>query len=102
MERPVQRGWVPVARGVVAVAIRATNPPEHGQKLQLTDCPLCGYAFDESEYRWLHFLQDHRPEDAGLSPLGTIPDCHDAPLAVTSLEDGLPDPDVGAEEVVAP
>lgn len=84
------------------MAIRAINAPEHGDKLQLTACPLCGYAFDDREERPPHFLDDHRPEDAGLSPLGTIPDRHDAPLAATSPEQAVPDPDAAGEEVATP
>lgn len=86
---------------MVAVAIRATNAPEHGDKLQLVDCPLCGHSFDKREHRFRHFLQEHRPEDAGLSPLGTIPDRHDSPLAVTNPGEAIPEPDSrGAGEEV--
>jgi len=35
----------------------------------LTACP-CSYVFAENENRWKHFLEDHAPEDFGLSPLG--------------------------------
>ncbi len=45
----------------------------------LTACP-CGYVFDSHENRWKHFLEDHNPEDFGLSPLGEIPDQRDGPL----------------------
>ncbi|WP_232687928.1 hypothetical protein [Halobacterium zhouii] len=45
----------------------------------LTACP-CGFIFSASEPRWKHLLDEHKPEDFGLSPLGEIPDGHDRPL----------------------
>ncbi len=45
----------------------------------LTACP-CGYVFDPNENRWKHFLEDHRPEDFGLSPLGERDESADGPL----------------------
>lgn len=39
---------------------------------RFVDCPLCGYEFGHQEPRWKHFLDDHTPDDAGLSPLGTV------------------------------
>lgn len=45
----------------------------------LTRCPFCGYEFDRDERRHKH-LGEHDPEDAGLSPLGEIPENHDRPL----------------------
>lgn len=47
---------------------------------RLVACPFCGHEFAHNEPRWKHFLDDHDPEDAGLSPLGTIPPDHAAPL----------------------
>ncbi|MFB6120963.1 MAG: hypothetical protein ABEJ68_07615 [Halobacteriaceae archaeon] len=41
-------------------------------------CP-CGYNFDPCEFRHLHFLRDHDPEDFGLSSLGDRSDA-DGPL----------------------
>lgn len=82
------------------MAIRAVNAPIHGEKLQLTECPLCGYAFDRHESRPSH-IETHDPEDAGLSPLGTIPAGHETPLAVTSNGRDHPDPEATAGEVLA-
>jgi hypothetical protein len=41
---------------------------------RIVECPLCGHEFSPREPRWEHFFDDHTPEDAGLTPLGTIPD----------------------------
>ncbi|UWG46517.1 hypothetical protein HSRCO_0215 [Halanaeroarchaeum sp. HSR-CO] len=37
---------------------------------RLIACPFCGHEFDAFEQRWVHFLDEHGPEDAGLSPKG--------------------------------
>ena len=47
---------------------------------RLIACPFCGYEFTHSEARWKHFYRHHSPEDAGLSPLGTVSDEYDGPL----------------------
>lgn len=49
-------------------------------RFRLTACPVCGHVFSRNEHRWKHLLDDHDPEDFGLSPLGEVPDDHDAPL----------------------
>jgi hypothetical protein len=36
----------------------------------MTSCPFCGYEFETGEFRHTHFLDDHDPADAGLTPLG--------------------------------
>lgn len=36
----------------------------------LIACPLCTHKFEENEHRWKHFLNEHSPADAGLSPIG--------------------------------
>lgn len=41
--------------------------------IKLLACPFCGYEFDHREVRWTHFLEEHDPEDAGLTPLGERP-----------------------------
>ena len=52
----------------------------HGYvQVRLVSCPLCGKDFEDHEPRWLHFLDEHGPEDAGLSPLGEIT-ANDGPL----------------------
>lgn len=47
---------------------------------RLDRCPFCGHSFETHEFRPDHFLDHHDPEDAGLTPLGTVPEDHDAPL----------------------
>lgn len=42
----------------------------------LTDCPACGYDYDDEEDRSEH-LEGHTPEDFGLSQLGDRPDSND-------------------------
>lgn len=37
---------------------------------KLVACPFCTHEFEENEARWKHFLDEHGPEDAGLSPIG--------------------------------
>ena len=67
---------------MVGVSLR-TRTYERGVKFHtLTHCPFCGYAFSPNERRHKH-LSEHDPEDAGLSPLGVIPDGHDRPLLAT-------------------
>lgn len=39
----------------------------------LTECPACGYEFDEQEARHTH-LATHSPADLGLTPLGERPE----------------------------
>lgn len=46
----------------------------------LESCPACGYEFVAGERRDEHIAEEHGPADFGLSPLGTIPADHDAPL----------------------
>lgn len=40
---------------------------------KLVACPFCGYEFGYKEPRWKHFLDEHEPEDTGLSPFGKRP-----------------------------
>jgi hypothetical protein len=47
---------------------------------RLDVCPFCDHGFADHEARWRHYLDDHDPEDAGLSALGSIPEDADAPL----------------------
>lgn len=47
---------------------------------RITGCPFCGHEFEDWEPRWKHFLDEHDPEDAGLSPAGEVAPDHDAPL----------------------
>ncbi|NIB99404.1 hypothetical protein [Halobacterium sp. R2-5] len=47
---------------------------------RIVECPLCGHEFSHREPRWRHFFNDHTPEDAGLAPLGTIPEDAGGPL----------------------
>lgn len=37
--------------------------------VRLVACPFCGHTFADNEHRWKHFLENHDPEDAGLTPL---------------------------------
>lgn len=37
--------------------------------IRLVACPFCEHTFEHKEPRWRHFLEDHEPEDAGLSPI---------------------------------
>jgi len=54
---------------VVRVSL-STDIYARGRRVHtLTACP-CGYVFDANENRWKHFLEEHSPEDFGLSPLG--------------------------------
>ncbi|WP_227260952.1 hypothetical protein [Salarchaeum japonicum] len=46
----------------------------------LVSCPFCGHDFQPNEPRWKHLLDEHDPEDAGLTPAGEIAPGHDAPL----------------------
>lgn len=62
---------------------------------RLVACPLCGYSFDEHERRWKHFLDEHSPEDAGLTSVGdraTLTDlaADDYPARVAPDADGPP------------
>lgn len=50
------------------VRIRTSTGTKTGNKL--TACPLCGHEFGHMEPRWKHLLDEHGPEDAGLSPVG--------------------------------
>lgn len=38
-------------------------------RCRLVECPVCGVDLTEYPCTWMHFLEDHRPEDFGLSPL---------------------------------
>lgn len=40
---------------------------------KLVACPFCTHEFQENEARWKHFLDEHDPVDAGLSPKGERP-----------------------------
>lgn len=53
-------------------------------------CSLCSYEFDHKESRPEHFLDEHEPEDAGLTPLGEVNPDADEDLFV-SIDD-LPEP----------
>jgi len=54
---------------VVRVSL-STDVYARGRRVHtLTVCP-CGYVFAGNENRWKHFLEDHQPEDFGLSRLG--------------------------------
>jgi hypothetical protein len=58
----------------------------------LTECPVCGYEFDEEERRHVH-LSEHDPDDFGLTPLGETNDAAQEPLWEEDRELGLgPDP----------
>lgn len=50
------------------------------RRFMFSMCPICRHIFDKYEHRWKHFLDEHEPEDLGLSPLGEIPEDHDEPL----------------------
>ena len=56
---------------------------------RLTTCPLCPHEFGAFENRWKHFLDEHDPEDAGLTPLGERNPDADGPL--------FPEPEVEPE-----
>lgn len=57
-------------------------------RVKLTVCPYCGHVFADHEPRWKHFLDNHGPEDAGLSPAGEQPAAAAEPL-FSSTEDFL-------------
>jgi hypothetical protein len=64
---------------VVGVSL-TTDVYARGRRVHtLTVCP-CGYSFDLNENRWKHYLEDHNPEDFGLSPLRKSPDHLDRTL----------------------
>jgi len=50
------------------------------ESIRLIACPFCDHEFTPWEPRWKHILDEHDPEDAGLTPLGEIKPDHDAPL----------------------
>lgn len=52
----------------------------HWKRIMLSECPVCGHEFGKNQHRWKHYLEDHDPEDFGLSPLGVVPEDHDDPL----------------------
>lgn len=54
-------------------SLEITRYDRSKDRLRLVDCPFCDHTFDEKEPRWLHFLEEHDPEDAGLSPVGESP-----------------------------
>ena len=67
--------------GVLAVALEFNRYAGKGAvRNRLTACPLCGHNFERHEPRWKHFLNEHDPEDAGLSPLGQTPPEASRPL----------------------
>ncbi|MEF8772943.1 hypothetical protein [Halodesulfurarchaeum sp.] len=37
---------------------------------RLVECPFCCHTFDDHDPQWKHFLEEHDPENAGLTPLG--------------------------------
>jgi ribosomal protein S27AE len=83
---------------VVGVTLEAYRYDQKGTvATKLTECPACGHAFGEHEARWKHFLDEHGPEDLGLSAPGETPESHLEPLFVP-VED-LPMP-VAADEPV--
>lgn len=43
-------------------------------------CPACGHDFAVNESRWRHFLEDHGPEDFGLSPIGECDEAAQGPM----------------------
>lgn len=43
-----------------------TYPGQSVVQLRLTECP-CGHEFEAGDERSQHFLEDHSPEDFGLS-----------------------------------
>ncbi|MFB6114381.1 MAG: hypothetical protein ABEJ58_09825 [Halodesulfurarchaeum sp.] len=53
------------------MTLERTRFEGHGEiRNRLVQCPFCGHDFDDQEPPWLHFLENHGPEDAGLSPIG--------------------------------
>ncbi|QDX39855.1 hypothetical protein [Salarchaeum sp. JOR-1] len=64
------------ARGVLEVRTYERSQ----QSIRLVSCPFCTHDFDPHEPRWKHLLDEHDPEDAGLTPAGEIAPGHDAPL----------------------
>lgn len=68
------------------------------ERLTLTNCPFCGKPFDRNEHRWKHFENDHNPEDAGLSPLGTVPDTGPLFLPVDELPGAEPSTSTPADD----
>ena len=53
------------------MTLQRTEIPGQGVvRVSLTACPLgdCGHEFEKYEPRWRHYLDDHTPEDCGLSP----------------------------------
>jgi len=42
-----------------------------GERLQMTECPVCGADLRGYIKTSRHFYNEHGPEDFGLSPLGT-------------------------------
>jgi len=65
---------------VVRVSIQTTRYSRGRRVHRLVTCPFCGHKFADWEPRWKHFLDEHGPEDAGLTPEGEINPDHDAPL----------------------
>ena len=55
-------------------SLEITSYARSKDQIRLVTCPFCEYDFDEMEHRWLHFPEEHDPEDAGLSPLGETPE----------------------------
>ena len=49
--------------------LEVTSYTKGRELVTLVSCPLCGHEFDDHEPRWQHFLEEHEPEDAGLTPL---------------------------------
>lgn len=52
------------------VSLRVRTYSRSYRTVSLIECPACGYPFSEKENRWKHLLENHSPEDFGLSPLG--------------------------------
>lgn len=50
--------------------IRYYDTGSGGPRVQLVTCPACGEPLDGDCKTSHHFLNDHLPEDFGLSPLG--------------------------------
>lgn len=59
--------------------LRIVNYSRSRERLILVSCPACGYEFNAGEKRE-HHIEDHDPEDFGLTPLGETTADHAAPL----------------------
>jgi len=71
---------------VVRVSLRVVCYARGQRRVQLESCPVCGYDYDRNEDRHEH-IEDHDPEDFGLSPLGQTAEDHSKPLFTGGLGD---------------